>query len=89
MSMTRVSRPRSVDPGSPLADAVRESVRGYCRRQPATSAASILGQFHGALAPLVLAGLDDLAREGVITLTASSCGVYIDWLAAARAEVAA
>ena len=77
------------DPGSPLADAVRESVRGYCRRQLATSATSILGQFHGALAPLVLAALDDLAREGAITLTASVCGVYIDWAADARGEAAA
>ena len=82
LSILTVSRKTNPSkPDSPLARAIRESVRNYCRAksQYSPSIAALLEQFPKPAARLVLAAVDDLAEAGVITLTASGAHVRIEW----------
>src|SRR4051794_3504536 len=78
-SLTR--RFKVVDYDSPLAQAIRESVREYCweKSNIGMSIENLLLQYPEASAPLVLAALDCLAGEGVIALVPSACGVGVEW----------
>ena len=87
--MTSVTRTFRVDDASPLARAIRDSVRAYVWQKSVIGVAidSLLRQYPDAVAPLVLAAVDGLARDGIIGLVPAICGVGIEWRG--RAERAA
>lgn len=82
-------RLQSVDGDSPLARYVREAVLVYVRQKASLGGIAldaVLRQHADALAPVVLAAVDDLARGGVIAIDVSACGaVVVVWRGLAEA----
>ena len=65
---------------SPLLGGVRRGIAASLRQKRSIGLDTLLDQYPEIVGPVVLAAIDDLAREGVVTIDASYCGsVSVTW----------